>query len=96
MQNEIRENGQLNIVITNVTASNEQIDQLKEHIATGIGAANNPATIKLSRSSPKGNAYTVTFSVRGPRHFDISSVGDWLHSIGVVGWDIEAQHGERH
>lgn len=76
MQHEIFDNGQLNVEITNVKASDEEIEKLKACIA-------------------KGTRYTVKFSVRGPTYFDLSNVQEWLYSVGLVGWQIEAKSGPK-
>lgn len=95
MQHEIFDNGQLNVEITNVKASDEEIEKLKACIAKGIGSKNAAPVVQLEGMSAKGTRYTVKFSVRGPTYFDLSNVQEWLYSVGLVGWQIEAKSGPK-
>lgn len=95
MLQEIFDNGQLNVEISNVVASKEEIEKLKACITQGIGNTNAAPLVRLNGMDQKSIRYTVKFAVRGPAHFNLSSVQDWLYSVGLVGWNIESQAGPK-
>lgn len=95
MHHEIYEDGQLNVDISNVRATEEEIEKLKEAIIRGIGPRNMPPVVTLKGEDKRGNFYRVNFAIRGPMRFDLETVGKWLHSAFLVGWRIEAQAGPK-
>lgn len=88
MHHEIYANAQYNVEINNIQASDAEIEKLKEVVAVGIGANNPPPVVVRD-----GTRYRMNFSIRGPRNFDDQMFVDWLHSVGLVGWSIEAEAG---
>lgn len=95
MQHEIYDRGQLNVKISNVRASDEEIERLKTAIASGIGSTNALPVVKFEGADRKGSRYTITFAVRGPRAFSLSTVQEWLYAVPLVGWDIAATAGPK-
>lgn len=88
MNNELDENAQLDVEISNVRATDEELEKLKDLIFTGLG--NNATSLKVTvvSNDAKGCRYELTFRVLNPRHFKPSTVQDWLYSVALVGWNI--------
>lgn len=95
MHHEIYENGQLNIEIHNIRATDDEIEKLKEVITNGIGHQNIPPVVTPEGMDQKGGRYRINFAIRGPRHFELETVQQWLYSVGLVGWNIDAKAGPK-
>lgn len=90
MNNEIDENTQLDVEISNLRATDEELKKLKNLISTGLGKNSTPLRITVISNDAKGNRYEITFRVLNPKHFKISTVQDWLYAATLVGWNLNA------
>jgi len=90
MNNELDEHAQLDVEITNLRATDEELEKLKYIIVTGLGKNATPLKITAVSNDAKGSRYEVTFRVLNPRHFNLSIVQDWLHAATLVGWSLNA------
>lgn len=90
MNHPIDENAQLDVEISNLRASDEELAVLKKLLERGLEAKATAPIIRSVGSDAKGKRYEVTFKVLEPRHFSMDAVKDWLHSATLVGWRIEA------
>lgn len=90
MNNVLDEHAQLDVEISNLRATDEELGKLKALIVTGLG--NNATSLKVTAISNdiKGSRYELTFRVLNPRHFKLSTVQDWLYAAGLVGWNLNA------
>lgn len=93
MHHEIYANAQYNVEINNIRASDAEIERLKEIVAVGIGANNPPPVVVRDGMDRNGTRYRMNFSIRGPKSFDDQMFVDWLHSVGLVGWCLDAEAG---
>ncbi len=90
MKNELDEHAQLDVEITNLRATNEELEKLKHLIVAGLGKNATPLKITAVSNDAKGSRYEVTFRVFNPRHFNLSTVQDWLYAVALVGWSLNA------
>lgn len=90
MNNELDAHAQLDVEISNLRATDEELEKLKDLIVTGLG--NNATSLKVTAVSndAKGSRYELTFRVLNPRHFKLSTVQDWLYAATLVGWNLNA------
>lgn len=90
MNNELDEHAQLEVEISNLRATDEELERLRHLIVTGLGKNATPLKIAAVSNDAKGSRYEVTFRVLNPRHFNLSTVKDWLHAATLVGWSVNA------
>lgn len=90
MNNELDKHDQLDVEISNLRATEEELEKLKNLIVTGLGKNATPLKIMAVSNDVKGSRYQVTFRVLDPKHFNISTVQDWLYEATLVGWAINA------
>lgn len=90
MNNELDEHAQLDVEISNLRATDEELEKLKCLIVTGLGKNATPLKITAASHDSKGSRYEITFRVLNPRNFNPSTVQDWLHAVALVGWSLNA------
>jgi hypothetical protein len=90
MNNILDGNAQLDVEISNLRATDEELETLKGYIVRGLGKNCTPPIINTDGIDTKGPRYIVTFKVLDPRNFKIDTVKDWLHAAILVGWRLEA------
>ena len=90
MKNNLEKQAQLDVEITNLSATGEEIEKLKNLIVTGLG--NNVSTLQIKAVSHdvKGSIYEVNFRVIDPRLYNDSMVQDWLYEAGLVRWCLDS------
>ena len=92
---EIHENGQLNVEISRLCATKQEIEALQSVLVKQLGPHNQPPIVTLDRMDQKSDWYTVKFALRGLTFLKLDTVREWLHSAGLVGWNIDAQSGPK-
>ncbi|GAC1569126.1 MAG: hypothetical protein NVS3B3_23190 [Aquirhabdus sp.] len=90
MNNEFDENAQLEVEISNLRATDKELENLKHLIATNLGKNATLLRITAVSNDAKGSCYEVKFRVLDPRHFNISTVQNWLHEGTLIGSMINA------
>ncbi|OIQ65612.1 hypothetical protein GALL_528270 [mine drainage metagenome] len=90
MQNELDENANLNVEISNLSASPEELERVMNRISKSLGTSATVPKVTSMSNTKNGSRYTVEFVVLKPPRFNIDSVKDWLHSENLVGWRIDA------
>ena len=90
MKNELDENAQLDVEISNLYANEAELEKLRSLVAKGLGSNATELSIQSVANTAKGTRYEVKFRVVDPRQFDIDRVKDWLHEALLVGWRLSA------
>lgn len=90
MNNELDEHAQLNVEISNLRATDEELEKLKHLIVTGLGKNATPPKITAVSNDAKGICYELTFRVLNPKNFEQSTVQNWLYAVTLVGWTLKA------
>ena len=90
MNNTLDKNAQLEVEISNLRATSEELEQLKSCITNGMGNNGTPPVSLLDGEDSKCSRYIVTFRVLNPRNFNTSTVQAWLYAAKLVGWSLEA------
>lgn len=90
MQNAIDENAKFNVEVSNLSASSEEIERFKNLISANLGANATVPRVTSMSNTKNGTRYTVEFVVLRPQRFNIDSVKNWLHSLNLVGWRLDA------
>ena len=90
MNNELDEHAQLDVAISNLRATDEELKKLKDLISTGLGINATPLRITAVSNDAKDSRYEVTFRVLEPKHFNLSTVQDWLYAATLVDWSLNA------
>lgn len=90
MNNALDEHAQLDVEISNLRATDEELENLKALIVKCLG--NNATSLKVTAISndTKVIRYELTFRVLNPRHFKLPTVQDWLYAAGLFGWNLNA------
>lgn len=94
MSTEVYGIGQLNILITNVVATDEELVALRAGILKEFGTVHG-LKIEADRMPKPRPYHSVYFSIPGPLHFDDKDLIDLLHAIPLVGWRIRYQAGPK-
>ncbi|USX18435.1 hypothetical protein NHH82_21505 [Oxalobacteraceae bacterium OTU3REALA1] len=92
MSTEVYENGQLNILINNVVATDEELATLRAGLLKEFTTVND-LKIEVGRVSKQGSHYPVRFNIPGPLYFDDKHLMDVLYAIPLVGWSINYRVG---
>jgi len=90
MNNILDENAQLEVEISNLRATDEELETFRSYIVRGLGTNATPPIIKTDGIDAEGLHHIVTFKVLDPRNFKIDTVKDWLHATLLVGWRLDA------
>jgi hypothetical protein len=90
MNNELDENAQIDVEISNLYANDAELEKFQSLVAKGLGRNVTELSIKSIANIGKGTRYEVKFRVVNPRNFDIDRVKDWLHEALLVGWHLSA------
>jgi hypothetical protein len=88
--NELDEHAQLDVEISNLRATDEELEKLKHLIVTGLGKNATPPKITAVSNDAQGSRYELTFRVLNPKHFELSIVQNWLYISALVGWSLNA------
>jgi hypothetical protein len=90
----VKDAGQLNFVITNVIASDDDLAKLRGGLAAAFSTMQD-LTIQFDYESKKGSHYEVRFNIPGPLYFDDKQLLDVLYPVPLVGWHIDYQAGPK-
>jgi len=90
MNNALDENAKLNVDISNLLATEEELEKLKELIVKKLGVNTTSPTVTFERSNGKGDFYEVNFTIPNPKSFKVDILKEWLHSLTLVGWHVNA------
>ena len=88
MNNELDEHAQLDVEISNLRATDEELEELMTLIATEFGNIATPPKITGVSNDANGSRYELTFRVLDRRHYRESTVQDWLYAVPLVGWRL--------
>lgn len=94
MSTEVYEIGQLNILITSVVATEEELGALRSGLLKEFGTVHG-LKIDVDRMPEQRPHYSVRFNIPGPLHFDDKDLMDLLNAIPLVGWRIKYQVGPK-
>jgi hypothetical protein len=94
MNKPLDENAKLDITVSNIMATNEEIEEFKKTITTRLKDNCTLPVSVFKRVSSKGNIYEVTFTVLKPKHFNLDLIGHFLHTLKIVGFRIEGTYVE--
>jgi hypothetical protein len=84
------ENAKLKVEISNLLATKEELEKLQELIVEKLGVNTTFPEITFDRSDVKGSFYDVSFTVLQPKLFKVDVLTEWLHSLILVGWRVNA------
>jgi hypothetical protein len=59
-------------------------------IVEKLGVNTTSPKVTFDRSNKKGDFYDVSFTILNPKSFKLDILKEWLHSLTLVGWDINA------
>jgi hypothetical protein len=88
MKNIIDDNANIDVVISSLRATEDEIKKLEYLLIKKIGAISTPPKASMERMDRKGTVYQVTFKVTEPKHFTLEVVQEILESLTLVGWNI--------
>ena len=94
MSMEVHEIGQLNVVIDNVIATDEEVMKLRAGLLKEFSKIKD-LNVALEGMARKGRRHLVRFSIPGPLHFDDRRLMDVLYAVPLVGWSIEYDAGPK-
>ena len=89
MYTEVSELDQLNVQISNVVATSEELDALRSGLSSLYGQVQD-LKVALDGESKQGSRYTIRFVVPGPM-VSADECMERLYSIGLVRWKINSQ-----
>ncbi|MFE8072597.1 hypothetical protein QQM79_16175 [Marinobacteraceae bacterium S3BR75-40.1] len=90
MNNEIDENAKLDVEISNLRATEDEVEKLKAMITEKFDRKITNPAITLDRVDSKGApVYEVNFKVLDPKNFKIETIQEFLYSLSLVGWRVE-------
>lgn len=92
MKNNLDKQVQLDVEITNLSATGEEIEKFKNLIVTRLGSNVSVLKIKAVSNDVKGSIYEVSFRVIDPRLYNDSMVQDWLYEAGLVRWCLDSTY----
>lgn len=90
MDNKLGENAHLDIAISNLHASEDELGKLRSLVAKNLGSNAINFSIQSVAITAKGAQYEVKFTVINPKHFNLDRLRDWLHEALLVGWHLNA------
>ena len=90
MQNEIDENAQLEVNISNLYATDIELVAFRTLIETGLGKNISPISINFISNNKKGKKYEIIFRVFEPTMFLQEKIQNWLYEAKLVGWNLKA------
>jgi hypothetical protein len=94
MSMEVREAGQLNVAISNVIATDDELAKLRVGLIKAFSKLQD-LTINLDYESKQGRHYEVCFNIPGPLYFNDELLMDVLYEIPLVRWRINYQAGPK-
>ena len=89
MTNEFGQAGQLDVEISNLYASDAEIEKLQTLLDQGLAGIASPLVITAVSNNAKGTRYAVTCRVFEPKRFQQARVQDWPYEAKLVGWRLE-------
>ncbi len=89
MSNSINEDLNMNVTISNLQATEDEIKKLEELLIKEFRTISTHPKINLEGTNTKGNLYKATFTVTDTRYFDLKSVQELLYSLVLVGWSLD-------
>lgn len=81
-------NEKLDVNISHLYATDEQLEKLENLIVEGLGSNGTPPNITFVGMDEKGARYEVKFKVFNIKNFKLDIVKNWLHSATLVGWNM--------
>lgn len=90
MNNALDENAKLKVTIFNLLATKEQLEILQELIVANLGVNTTSPEITFDHANTNGNFYEVNFTILKPKSFNVNVLTEWLHSLTLVGWSVDA------
>lgn len=88
MKNIIDDNANINVVISSLRATENEIKKLENLLIKKIGAISTTPKLSVERMDQKGTVYQITFKVTEPKHFKLEIVQEILETLTLVGWNI--------
>lgn len=88
MNNKIDEAAQLDVEISNLYATTEEIDKLKKFIAFRYNGNTLPPVVRLVGSDKKGEKYEIFWRIIDPSSFRLEKIQEWLYEANLVGWKL--------
>ena len=92
MNNALDKNAKLDVNISHLLATDEELEKLKELIIKRLGLNETSPKIIFESSNAKGNFYEVTFKILKPKSSDREVIKECLYSLNLVGWDIRGTY----
>jgi hypothetical protein len=91
---EVYATGQLNVAISSVIATDEELTKLRVGLLKEFSKIQD-LTIELDYVSKQGRHHEVRFNIPGPLHFQDKCLMDVLYAIPLVRWSINYQAGPK-
>lgn len=89
MNKTIDEHAQMDVVISNLRATDEELEKLINCIVRGLGNKATHPVAKLDGMDTKGSRYVVTFKVLELRNLSpVDIVRKWLDKLELGGFEI--------
>ncbi|MYM96875.1 hypothetical protein [Duganella vulcania] len=94
MSTEVYENAQLNILISNVVATDEELVAFRAGLLKEFSTIQD-LKIEVDHMSKQGPHYAVRFNIPGPLYFDDKRLMDVLYAIPLGRWSIDYKAGPK-
>ena len=90
MRNELDSDAQLEVEITNLVATETEIQSARSLIESGLGSNISPIMVTPDGTAKGGTRFEMTFRVFNPKRYRNEQVQEWLYQAGLVGWRLNA------
>jgi hypothetical protein len=90
MRNDLDADAQLEVEITNLVATEAEIQNAQSLIESGLGSNISPILVTPDGTAKGGTRFEMTFRVFNPNRFRNAQIQEWLYEAGLVGWRLDA------
>ena len=92
MNKTLDENAKLDVNISHLLATEVELTKLKELIIKDLGVNTTLPKVSCEGSNIKGDFYEVSFTIIKPKSTHKKMIKEWLYSLSLVGWQINATY----
>lgn len=82
-------NARFSVEVSNLRATESELEKFVSLVVQTFKDNATTPTVSLIRLDSKGSIFEIKFIVKKPSNFRIDTLKDWLHSLGLVGWQVE-------
>lgn len=92
MRNDLDADAELEVEITNLVATEAEIQNAQYLIESGLGSNISPILVTPDGTEKGSTRFKMAFRAFNPNRFRNEQIQEWLYQAGLVGWRLNATY----